>query len=459
MASINTAPMSGMRDFLPTEVLRRRYVTSVIERVYQRYGFEPLETPSLERLDTLLGKYGDEGDQLIFRILKRGDALRRVLHEEPSENSLSDGALRYDLTVPLARVVAAYRSQLPRIFKRYQIQSVYRADRPARGRFREFCQCDLDVVGGRGLIAEMEVISAVTDVLLELGFTDAGDFAIRLNHRGLLRALLEQSSIPEEFEGQALVAVDKLDKIGASGVFEELISRGIDPNAARALLQTLDSTPDGNSARLDWLAELLRDTRQGTEAVAQLRTVLAGCGHTAAGPRIRVDPYLARGLSYYTGPIFEVELSQLGVSAGGGGRYDGLVGMFSGQQIPACGFSLGLERLLLVLEERGMFPSELLGGPHALVTVSGIEQLGASIALAAALRAAGLRIELYTDLDRYGTQFQHAEKRGIRYALLVGTREVDAGVVAVRDLVEGTQFDLPLAGVPAWLQTRFATSE
>jgi histidyl-tRNA synthetase len=454
MATINTAPLSGMRDFLPLDVLRRRYVVDVIERVYQRYGFEPLETPAMERLDTLLGKYGEEGDQLIFRVLKRGDALQRALGEDPAQNTLSDGGLRYDLTVPLARVMAAYRQHLPRVFKRYQIQPVYRADRPARGRYREFYQCDVDIVGSKSYVAEIEVIGAVTEVLLELGFTAPGDFAVRLNHRGVLRGLMRSVGIPEDRETDTLIAIDKLDKIQLEGVRAELLSRGVDVAAVSALLDLLADTPEDNEVRLDWLASVMAEDEPARSAVADLRAVLHGARATIAAGRIRLDPYLARGLSYYTGPIFEIAFPQLGVSAGGGGRYDGLVGMFSGRQIPACGFSLGLERLLLVLDERALFPERLAGQPQVLVTLAGPDQLAASLQLAQDLRRSGLRTDLYTEFDRYGSQFQYAEKRGIRFALLLGSRETATGVVAVRDLVTGQQEDIPVAVVGAWLQER-----
>ncbi|MGL4650567.1 MAG: ATP phosphoribosyltransferase regulatory subunit, partial [Caldilineaceae bacterium] len=219
MPKINTEPLSGMRDFLPLDVLRRSYVVGVIERVYQSYGFEPLQTPTMERLSTLLGKYGEEGDQLIFRVLKRGDKLEKALADHPSEDSVADAGLRYDLTVPLARVVAEYRDKLPRIFKRYQIQPVYRADRPAKGRYREFYQCDLDIVGSTSPLVEAEVLAAGAQVLAELGFGDG--FAVRLNHRGVLHALMEVAGVPAALEGEALVAIDKLDKIGMEGVRAE----------------------------------------------------------------------------------------------------------------------------------------------------------------------------------------------------------------------------------------------
>ncbi len=454
MAKVNTAPLSGMRDFLPLDVLRRNYVIDVIERVYQSYGFEPLETPTLERLSTLLGKYGEEGDQLIFRVLKRGEKLEQALHAEPTENSVSDAGMRYDLTVPLARVVAEYRGSLPRYFKRYQIQPVYRADRPAKGRYREFYQCDVDIVGSTSAIVEAEVISAAAQILDELGFTGADAYAIRLNHRFILRGLMEVAGVPAHLEDSALVAIDKLDKVGLEGVRSELAQRGVPAAAAAGLLQTMSDAPAGNGELLDWLAELLAPSAAGSRAVTELGQVATYCAYGPAAERIRIDPYLARGLSYYTGPIFEIEFPGLGSSGGGGGRYDDLIGMFSGQRIPSCGFSLGLERTILIMEERGLFPAQLAGEPQVLVTQFDESTVAAGMQLAHRLRAAGLRVDLYPDLDRYGKQFKYADERRIRYALLISPRERDAGVVAAKDLASGEQTDVPAGEITAWLKAR-----
>ena len=453
MAKLNTAPLSGMRDFLPREVLRRNYVIDVIERVYQSYGFEPLETPSMERLTTLLGKYGEEGDQLIFRIMKRGGKLEKALANSPTQESVGDAGLRYDLTVPLARVVAEYRSELPRYFKRYQIQSVYRADRPGKGRLREFTQCDVDVVGTNSLTTEAEVLAAAAQILDELGFTSEHAFALRTNHRGILRGLMEISGISAEQEDSALVAVDKLDKVGMDGVRKELGQRGIAETSADKLLSTMEAAPDTNIETIGWLGDLLEVSEQGSRAVADLKQVLAYSAHGPAEKRLRVDPYLARGLSYYTGTIAEIEFPGFAGSGGGGGRYDGLIGMFGNQQIPSCGFSLGLERILLLMEEQDMFPEHLEGQPQVLVTQFDESTVGASLTLAHELRSTGLRVDLYPDPGRYGRQFQYAEQRGIRYAVLISPREIEAGVVAIKDLDSGEQVEVAAGGVAAWLQS------
>jgi histidyl-tRNA synthetase len=442
MGKANTSPLSGTRDFLPLEVLRRKYVVGVVEEVYQRYGFEPLETPAMERIETLLGKYGEEGDQLIFRVMKRGEKLTRLLETDPSEDTLADAGLRYDLTVPLARVAAEYESVLPRVFKRYQIQPVFRADRPAKGRFREFFQCDLDVVGSASRVVEAEVLNAPAEVLRRLGFSAPDAFRIRLNHRGVLRALMRVAGVAPAQEEAALVAVDKLDKIGREGVARELEQRRIPLQSAERLAELLGEVPSGNGSILDWLRGTLAAEREGLRAVDELSQVLdyTGCG--PAAEHTAVDPFLARGLSYYTGPIFEVEFEGFPGSAGGGGRYDNLIGMFGGREIPACGFSLGLERILLILEEKGLFPERLAGQPQVLVTLFGEETVADSLRLANFFRSAGLRVDLFPEPGKYGRQFKYADQRGIRFALLLGPREKELDVVVLKDLVKGGQEEL-----------------
>src|SRR5690606_19699469 len=358
---VSTKPPSGMRDFLPEDLARRRYVIEKVRTVYERYGFVPLETPSIENLDVLSGKYGED-EKLIYKILHRGEVLQRVLEGASVDaHALADQALRYDLTVPLARVVAQY-GELPKYFKRYQIQPVWRADRPGKGRFREFYQCDVDITGTTSLLAEAEVCSAACEVLDALGFDN---YVLGMNHRQLLRALIRAAGIDPDRESTALVAVDKLDKIGHDGVIEELGQRGIDGTAARALLDLIDRDAGDDSRGL--IASLRpRLDDEGQRALDDLAALLDLLAAGPAGARCKVRPQLARGLSYYTGPIFEVSVDELGSSIAGGGRYDGLVGMFGKQQVPAVGLSLGLERILVVMAEKGMYPS-LACGPQILL--------------------------------------------------------------------------------------------
>jgi histidyl-tRNA synthetase len=432
-----TEPARGMRDFLPDDVRRRAHVIGVIARVYERYGFEPLETPAVENLETLLGKYGEEGNQLIFKILKRGE------HEASGQ---ADLALRYDLTVPLARVIAHHQAKLPRLFKRYQIQPVWRADRPARGRFREFYQCDVDSLGSTSPAIEAELCAAVSDALVELGFTD---FVVRLNHRQLLASILTACGVPPELHGTALVAVDKLDKIGPDGVAAELRERGVAEGADARLLDAFRTASDSPEGELARLAALVGGDTAGAAAVDNLRHIVALAGGTGADGRIRIDPSLARGLSYYTGAIMEIAVADLAGSLGGGGRYDNLVGMFLGQEVPACGFSLGLERILVVMGERNMFPPSLAQSPaDVMVSVFDQKDLAAAMAVAGRLRADGLRVLVYPDADKIGKQIKYADSRGIPFVALLGSNEVAAGTVTVKNLGKQTQdtYDQTAAG-------------
>jgi histidyl-tRNA synthetase len=417
-----TEPARGMRDFLPEDVRRREYVIGRIKTVYERYGFEPLETPAVENIETLMGKYGDEGNQLIFKILMRGE------HEATGK---ADLALRYDLTVPLARVVAQYQAKLPRLFKRYQIQPVWRADRPARGRFREFYQCDVDALGSTSPVVEAELCAAVSDALTELGFSD---FVIRLNHRQLLTSLLKAGGVAPELHGAALVALDKLDKIGADGVAKELAGRGVDAASAPALLQMFGGSD------LDGAAANVGGDPDGLAAIENLRAIVALTSGTSAAGKLKVDVSLARGLSYYTGAIMEINVADLAGSLGGGGRYDNMVGMFLGQNIPACGFSLGLERILVVMGERKMFPPTLAMTPADLMIATfDASSASAAMRVAGTLRAQGLRVLVYPDADKIGKQIKYADGRGIPFVGLLGEDEINAGTITVKDLKGQTQ--------------------
>lgn len=450
-----------MRDFLPADVRKREYVIKVIKEVYESYGFEPLETPAVENLETLTGKYGEEGNQLMFKILKRGDKLAEVTKlrsyedDEPSHprnfetSQLSDLALRYDLTVPLARVVANNRNDLPKFFKRYQIQPVWRADRPARGRFREFYQCDVDAIGSRSMAVEAELIAAVTEILRRLGFVD---LSIRLNHREILADILDTAEVSPDKHADALVAIDKLDKIGHDGVAKELAVRGISERSAAMLLGIFEETQkivdEGREVNRTIVSNLINIVSN---------EVLTDVGHilTFAGDcPVQLDPSLARGLSYYTGAIFEIVLTDgdFAGSIGGGGRYDGLIGMFGKEQIPACGFSLGLERILVVMDERGMFPPEIAESAPAdvLVTVFSEETLGDSLRFAAGLREQGIRVTLYPEADKIGKQLKYADAIGVRYVCILGPEEIASGKAKFKDLRTGdetSQTSMELGGI------------
>ncbi len=454
---MNTNPPSGMRDFLPAEVIRRRHVAGVIARVFEAHGFVPLETPAVENLEILLGKYGDEGDQLLFRLLHRREKLQRALATTGiGESDLADTGLRYDLTVPLARVVAN-NPDLPKYFKRYQIQPVWRADRPGKGRFREFMQCDVDIMGVPGMIAEAEVCCAIAWVLSELGIRD---FVIHVNHRQLLKALIKKAGVDPAAETTALVAVDKLDKIGHDGVVKELSERGIGASQAEALMRLLTRPTDTtNDAELTRLAEALGADAAGDpeahKAIEELRELLRCLAVGPAADCICIDATLARGLGYYTGPIFEIRAHDLKGSLGGGGRYDGLIGMFCNRQIPAVGFSIGFERLIMVLEERKLFGGELRAGADVLLCrfpeVSAVDALR----VAHTLRQAGLRVELFPEATKIGKQLGYAEEQGIRVAAIIGSNELASGKLALKHLAKREQVIVDMAAVAdqvrAWI--------
>jgi len=418
----------GTRDFLPEQMQNRRYVIDIIRGIFESYGFASIETPAFERIETLTGKYSGDTDKLMFRIHKRGR------HAKPGECDL---ALRYDLTVPLARVMAMHPEiRLP--FKRYQIQPVWRADRPQKGRFREFYQCDIDILGTQSSQADAECVAIVSECLSALGFRE---YTIRINDRRILSdfAAAAGARTPQD-ELSVLIAIDKLDKIGREKVADEIRERGFEPEALEPLWSIVEqggSTED----RLNSLVPLL--TERGQKGVEDLRALLNGLDAMGvASNRIEVDPSLARGADYYTGPVFEavVEEPAIGTLAGGG-RYDDLIGTLSGRSVPAVGVSLGLERLLVVMEELGMLPKHSAPA-ELLVTVFDEERQQASTRFAHTLRVAGIRTELYLGESRLKSQFKYANARGFRWLAVIGPEEDQDGTVSLKNLSTGDKYTL-----------------
>jgi histidyl-tRNA synthetase len=378
-------PPSGTRDFLAREFETRERAFSVIRSVFARYGFEPLATPAFERLDVLMGKYGEDGDKLIFKILRRGE------HEGTGE---ADLALRYDMTVPLARVAAAYGSQLPVPYKRYALGPVWRADRPGRGRYREFTQCDVDTLGSTSAVADAEVICAVNDVIAELGI---GGFRFLLNSRRVLAGLLEAFGVPAGLGAGVLVTLDKLDKIAPAEVGAELTGRGLPEANAASLVGVM--TGDGAAERI---RDALKSSEEGSAGLDEVDTVLSLLAGQLPAGRVVFAPAMVRGLSYYTGPIWEVSAEGVPGSLGGGGRYDHLIEALGGPDVPAVGGSLGVERLLLLLPE-----AEGHSRLAVAVTVMDQRYAGRSFAFAAAARSAGLRASVYLGSSgKLGRQLQ-----------------------------------------------------
>jgi histidyl-tRNA synthetase len=413
MPAEQTKPASGMRDFLPQDVRLRDGVIAIIKEVYERYGFEPLETPALENIETLMGKYGEEGNQLIFKVLRRG------VHAGSGE---SDLALRYDLTVPLARVMAQYSGVLPKYFKRYQIQPVWRADRPAKGRYREFYQCDVDAMGSTSPSIEAELCGAASRALIALGFQN---FTIRINHRQLLTSFLNEVLIPLHQHSEVLTILDKQDKIGKDGVVAQLSAIGLDAETVNRLSNWFEAGyPEEYWERLK--RHLHRLDEKGRSAFNNLEKIRDLTEATPAAGRLRLDLSLARGLSYYTGAIMEIKVPELTGSLGGGGRYDDLIGMFSRHPIPACGFSLGLERILLLMQERPDMKGRIYINPVDVLIGSTSESTTAiPLKVADELRAKGLRVDVFPETAKATRITKYAfDRRALTVALVADHPEV-----------------------------------
>lgn len=428
----------GMRDILPEQMMLRRYVIRAFEEIFEAYGFEPLQTPALELRETLMGKYGPDAEKLIY------DARHREGKEELS--------LRYDLSVPLARVVAMYPN-LPRPFKRYQIAPVWRAERPQKGRYREFYQCDADIVGTSSMAADAEIISLIHEALTRLGFRN---FVILLNDRKLLTGLGRYSGVPEPLLGSLYRAIDKFDRLGLEGVQEEMRRYGIPEEAIARMLELLRI--EGDHAEI--LGELSRrmqaaEIPEGLEGIRELEALLRFVEAMGVpSERYRISFTMVRGLEYYTGPIFETVVTEPKIgSITGGGRYDGLVGLFAKQSVPMTGTSFGIERIIDVIQELGMAPPDLPRTPvQVLVTVFDEPRMGASIALAQAFRRAGLKVMLYFEPRRLEAQLRYAHQKGIPFVAILGPDEEARGVVTVRDMGSGEQRTLPPEEAARWIR-------
>jgi histidyl-tRNA synthetase len=425
MSKINPRPPKGMRDFLPAEMLKREYVFGVVEEVFHLYGFEPLQTPVIELNETLYGKYGEDAENLIYSV-KHG-------RSDKDEHSM-----RYDLTVPLARVVAQYENEFTFPFKRYQIAPVFRGERPQKGRYREFYQCDADIVGIEDMSADAEVVGLTVNALRRLGFQQ---FEVKINHRQLLTAIGQYSGVPDDQLPDLYRSVDKFDKIGAAGVEKELLERGIADDVVKRMMALITSQRRGVE-NLDYLAGELGDMDAAKTSIAELRELADYLADAGIGEDVYAfDLTMVRGLGYYTGPIFETVVTEPNIgSLSGGGRYDGLIGMFRKQSLPTTGISLGIERIIDVMDELNLYP-ENLGGTvvQVLVTVFNAETRRAAAKLASELRTAGINTELYMENKNLGKQFKHADKKGIPVVAIAGPDEITAGNVTFKRLRDGEE--------------------
>ncbi|MVO10392.1 histidine--tRNA ligase [Flavobacterium sp. TP390] len=452
----------GTRDFSPIEVAKRNYIFSTIKTNFEKFGFQPIETPSFENSETLMGKYGEEGDRLIFKILNSGNyffsknkielpnnivelqhkSAEDISTEELIElnkftSKISEKALRYDLTVPFARYVVQHQNEIEFPFKRYQIQPVWRADRPQKGRFREFYQCDADVVGSNSLWQEVELVQLYDSVFSQLGLNGV---TIKINNRKILSGIAEVIGASDKLI-DFTVALDKLDKIGEEGVKKEMLEKGIS-NEAILKVQPLFSFTGTIVEKIEKLAQLLATSEEGMKGVEELQFI---CEHVneigLQTATLDLDVTLARGLNYYTGAIFEVTAPK-GVamgSIGGGGRYDDLTGIFGLKNMSGVGISFGLDRIALVIEELNLFPETVTATSKALFLNFGLEEAKYAMKAIAKLRQEGIKVEMYPDATKIGKQFQHADKRGIPFAVLVGEEEMKNKQYGVKNLVTGDQ--------------------
>jgi histidyl-tRNA synthetase len=439
----------GTRDFSPEEVVKRNYIMDVIRAAFANFGFQPIETPSFENSETLMGKYGEEGDRLIFKILNSGDFLKKVSDEELDEkdsmaltSKISEKALRYDLTVPFARYVVQRQNEITFPFKRYQIQPVWRADRPQKGRFREFYQCDADVVGSRSLWQEVELVQLYDTVFANLRLQNT---TIKLNNRKILSGIAEVIGAEDKLV-DFTVALDKLDKIGEEKVKEEMRSKGI-PGEAIGKLGPLFNVSGSASEKLNSMKSMLMSSETGMKGISELEFIVNTVEELGLkSAKLEIDVTLARGLNYYTGAIFEVAApSEVSMgSIGGGGRYDDLTGIFGLKDMSGVGISFGLDRIYLVLEELGLFPDTVSANTKVLFVNFGTKEALYAMKAITALRNAGIPSELYPDEAKMGKQMGYADKRSIPYVILAGESEMKSDTYTLKNMKNGEQQTLDI---------------
>ena len=456
MASKPSIP-KGTRDFSSTEVAKRQYIMQIVRANFEKFGFQPIETPSFENSDTLMGKYGEEGDRLIFKILNSGDYLAKA-NPEFLENkdslkltySISEKALRYDLTVPFARYVVQHQNEIEFPFKRYQIQPVWRADRPQKGRFREFFQCDADVVGSTSLWQEIELVQLYDAVYHDLGLNGV---TIKINNRKILSGIAEVIGASDKLI-DFTVALDKLDKIGEDGVKKEMLEKGISAEAL-SKVQSLFSFSGSLSDKISQLREMLSGSEEGTKGVDELQFICENVTELGLkSSTLNLDVTLARGLNYYTGAIFEVappkEVSM--GSIGGGGRYDDLTGIFGLKNMSGVGISFGLDRTYLVLEELNLFPETVKIATKALFVNYGMDEAKYAMKAVMSLRCEGIKVEMYPDAAKLNKQIGHADKRNIPFVVIAGSNEMKEGKFALKNLNTGEQTLVTLSELLVQLQ-------
>ena len=437
----------GTRDFSPVEMMRRDYIFNTIRGVFRLNGYSPIETPAMENLSTLLGKYGDEGDKLLFKILNSGDYAAKLQPAELTEASkICEKGLRYDLTVPFARYVVQHQNEIVFPFKRYQIQPVWRADRPQKGRYREFYQCDVDVIGSKSLLNEVELVGIVQNVFEKLGI----NVTLKMNNRKILFGIAEVMGHADKMI-DITVAIDKLEKIGLDNVKAELLERGIEEEAI-AKLQPILELSGTTTEKLDTLATILADSPTGLLGVEEMRTVFDAVAKVGYTLNIELDLSLARGLNYYTGAIFEVKANDFAIgSICGGGRYDNLTGIFGMPDVSGVGISFGADRIYDVMVGLDLFPAEIGCSTKVLFVNLGEAESLASLCAVNTLRGVGISAELYPDSAKMKKQMEYANRRQIPYVAIVGSNELEQGVVTLKNMNTGEQNTVVVAQLAEYI--------
>ena len=437
----------GTRDFSPEEMMRRTYIFDTIKSVFRLFGYAPLETPSMENLSTLLGKYGDEGDKLLFKILNSGDYGAKLSEEELRQASkISEKGLRYDLTVPFARYVVQHQNEIVFPFKRYQIQPVWRADRPQKGRYREFYQCDVDVIGSTSLLSEVELADIVSRVFSKLGIS----VTLKMNNRKILFGIAESIGHADKMI-DITVAIDKLDKIGLDNVKAELRERGIDDEAI-AKLQPILELSGTNAEKLEKLASVIGASETGVKGIEEMRTIFSNIETLGINLTPELDLSLARGLNYYTGAIFEVKANDFQIgSISGGGRYDDLTGIFGMPGMSGVGISFGADRIYDVMLGLNLFPEELACSTKVFFVNLGENEQLASMRLISELRNKGISAEIYPESAKMKKQMEYANRRGIPYVVIIGSNELERKVATLKDMRSGEQRELSFEELVATL--------
>ena len=433
----------GTRDFSPAEMMRRQYIFNTIGGVFRTYGFAPLETPAMENLSTLLGKYGDEGDKLLFKILNSGDyAAGLDVESLHSASKICEKGLRYDLTVPFARYVVQHQGEIAFPFKRYQIQPVWRADRPQKGRYREFYQCDVDVIGSRSLLNEVELIGIVEDVFKRLGIS----VTLKLNNRKILFGIAEIMGHADKMI-DITVAIDKLEKIGLDSVKAELRERGIE-DAAIDKLQPILELNGTASEKINTLRDILSESEIGLKGIDEMRTIFDYVERQGIALPIELDLSLARGLNYYTGAIFEVKANDFAIgSICGGGRYDNLTGIFGMPDVSGVGISFGADRIYDVMIGLDLFPNEVDFATKVLFVNLGADEEAASLEALCKVRKVGISAEIYPDAGKMKKQMEYANRRNIPYVVIIGSNEIAEGKATVKDMRNGEQVSVAINGL------------